>query len=417
MKKRIVIWTASYRPVLGGLQTITESLAEGLKDRGNRVVILTNRVPSSLPKYELINNIPVYRYRFYHPMGSVSSIKQLLISVYGFFIYPFRLVQLCLLLRSIKPHIINIHFPGQQLWYSHLLFRMFRHIEWITSLHGDEILQFFESRDGIIEPSLKSNPGLSERIRMHLLISWIIRSGRITACSSYLMKMVKIIVRNKLFNGFVIYNGIDFGRFEKKSAAKPRAKYFFAYGRLVYAKGFDILIPAFSKLLNEKRGHYELIIGGTGEELASLKQMARDLGMVDKVLFPGSLSPREIVSYLEYAALTIIPSRREPFGISLLEAIAGRAKIVATNVGGMPEIANYGDVLLCEPNEISLFEAMAEAIGRTYIPDQKRMMQLDTIFSRENMIYKYEQALCPDPISQIKMSKEVAPGFQERIRS
>ena len=319
------------------------------------------------------------------------------------------------MVRSLKPDIINIHFPGQQLWYSHFLFRLFRHIEWITSLHGDEVLQFFESKNGVIEPALKTNPGLSERIRMKLLRSWIVRSGYITTCSRYLMRMVKIIIENKPFNGSVIYNGIDFSRFEMKSGSGPKAKYLFAYGRLVNAKGFDMLITAFSKLLNEKSGDYELIIGGKGEELANLKQKARDLGLKEMVSFPGSLSPREIVSYLDHAALTIIPSRREPFGISLLEAMAGKSKIVATNVGGLPEIAEFGDVLLCEPHENSLFEAMVHAMERPAIPTLYKKVQLDSMFSRENMICKYEQVLFHSQISQIKRSKEGLPSLQENI--
>ena len=111
LRKNILIWSASYPPVLGGLQTITGSLAEGLKTQGNNITILTNRVPSKLPKFQVINGIPVYRSRFYHPILPISSFKSLLISIYGFCIYPIRLIQLFFLIRRLKPDIINIHFP------------------------------------------------------------------------------------------------------------------------------------------------------------------------------------------------------------------------------------------------------------------------------------------------------------------
>ena len=393
MKKNILIWSASYVPVLGGLQTITESLAEGLKSRGNNITVLTNRIPSKLPKFELINDIPVYRYRFFHAIAPISSFRSLVISIYGFCIFPFRLIQLFFLFRSLKPDIINIHFPSQQIWWVRFLQKLFPSVECIISLHGNEILQFFEANDGIVQPRLKRNLAIAEKIKIHFLKSCLLNSRAVTACSLYLMNMAKIIMNDKKFKGYVVYNGVDFTRFETKSRKSVEEKYLFAFGRLIYAKGFDMLIRCFKRLLDQKEENYKLIIGGTGEELTNLKKLAVDLAVDDKIFFPGRLSPEDIVSYLQHSALTIIPSRNESFGISLLEAIAGKSNIVATNIGGLPEIAKYGNVLLCQPDEDSLFKAIAEAVRKPFFPDPKNAVELNKIFTRDYMIDQFARIM------------------------
>ena len=389
MRKNILIWSASYPPVLGGLQTITGSLAEGLKTQGNNITILTNRIPSKLLKFEVINGIPVYRFRFYHPILPISSFKSLLIWLYGFCIYPIRIIQLFFFIRRLKPDIINIHFPSVQIWWVGIIRKAFRNIEWITSLHGDDILHFFEARDGITQPWVRKNLSMAEKIRKHFLRSCLFNSMTVTACSHYLMNLTRILMRDKKFKEYVVYNGIDLSRFEPNHKKLYEQKYVFAYGRLTYAKGFDMLIRCFKRLVDEKGENYKLILGGTGEELTRLQKLANDLGMRGKVIFRGRLSLPDIDSYLQHSALTVIPSRREPFGISLLEAIGAKANVVATNVGGMPEIPRNGEVLLCEPDEDSLFKAIEKRIDNPVFRDFQNSPGLNKIFSRENMLDEF----------------------------
>ena len=416
MKKNILIWSASYPPVLGGLQTITGSLAEGLRAQGNNITILTNRVPSKLSKFEFINGTPVYRFRFYHPILPISSFKSLLISVYGFCIYPIQIIQLFFFIRRLNPDIINIHFPSVQIWWVGTLRKAFRNIKWITSLHGDDILQFFEARDGITQPWVRKDLSKAEKIRIHFLRSCLFNSMTVTACSHYLMNLTKILMEDKKFNELVVYNGIDFSRFETNRKKLYEQKYVFAYGRLTYAKGFDMLIRCFKRLVDEKGENYKLILGGTGEELTRLKKLTNDLGVRGKVIFRGRLSLPDIDSYLEHSALTVIPSRREPFGISLLEALGAKANIVATNVGGMPEIPRNGEVLLCQPDEDSLFKAIEKRLDNPLSRDRQNSQELNKIFSRENMIdqftaimeYSTEATLIGDSVETKVFEKSIA---------
>jgi glycosyltransferase involved in cell wall biosynthesis len=417
LKKNILIWSASYQPVLGGLQTATGTLAEGLSSAGNNIVVLTNRVPFKLPKFELINGVPVYRFRFFHPILPIYSFKSLLIALYGFCIFPFRLLQVFFLIRSLKPDIINIHFPSQQIWWMVIFQKVFRNIEWIMSLHGDDILQFFESRDGIVQPRIKKNLSIAEKIKMHFLKSCLFNSTNVTTCSHYLMNLTLIMMRDKPFKGRVVYNGIDFGRFETNREKLSEQKYLFAFGRLTYAKGFDMLIKCFKRLLDQKKDHYKLIIGGTGEELTKLIKLAKDFVLEDKIMFPGRLSLEDIDSYLQHSALTVIPSRREPFGISLLEAIGARANVVATNIGGMPEIAVYGEVLLCQPDEDSLFKAIQERLDKPVFPGSKNTPGLDRIFTKENMIDQFTRIMNHSNETTVMGDSVKAHLFQESIQA
>jgi glycosyltransferase involved in cell wall biosynthesis len=99
--------------------------------------------------------------------------------------------------------------------------------------------------------------------------------------------------------------------------------------------------------------------------------MARELDVADHVDFQGWTEPNELVDLYQKSRVALIPSRKEPFGIVALEAIAGGCPVVASNVGGLSEAV--GDCgLLVDPDTP---EALAEAIETALQPETRRRLQ------------------------------------------
>lgn len=113
---------------------------------------------------------------------------------------------------------------------------------------------------------------------------------------------------------------------------KPkRENLFVSIGRLVPTKGFDTLIMAFARMKNNS--NFKLVIVGEGEEMQSLRHLAKDEGVFDRVQFAGTLTKLEIKEWLLKSKLLISCSHFETFGVSIVEALATGTPVLVTNVG------------------------------------------------------------------------------------
>jgi len=124
-------------------------------------------------------------------------------------------------------------------------------------------------------------------------------------------------------------------------------------------KGQDILLDAWAKVL-QTMPDARLWLVGDGSWRAELEEKAAHLNILHAVLFLGFRPPEAVADYMNAADLFVLPSRFEPYGLVLLEAMYHRLPLVAAEVGGVPEVvAPEGDVWLC-PAENP--DAMASAI-------------------------------------------------------
>jgi glycosyltransferase involved in cell wall biosynthesis len=80
---------------------------------------------------------------------------------------------------------------------------------------------------------------------------------------------------------------------------------------------------------------------GDGSERATCEQRARDLGITDQCVFVGEQP--NIVEYLSAADVLLLPSEQESFGLAALEAMACEVPVVASRVGGVPEVVTDGE--------------------------------------------------------------------------
>jgi glycosyltransferase involved in cell wall biosynthesis len=110
-------------------------------------------------------------------------------------------------------------------------------------------------------------------------------------------------------------------------------------GRLSQEKGHADLIEALG--IAAKQGHHvTTVLAGDGPERARLEQMVRDLGLEERVHFPGYISQPERI--LEETDLMVLPSHTEGLPNAALEALAMEVPVLATAVGGTPEVITDG---------------------------------------------------------------------------
>ena len=113
-----------------------------------------------------------------------------------------------------------------------------------------------------------------------------------------------------------------------------------------------------------------MVVAGDGFERPELVQLAQTLGIADDVTFLGWVANTELPPYYRAAAVSVIPSLEEGFGIPAAEAMGCETPVVASDAGGLPEVVEHGVTGLIVPRGDS--SALAEAIGSLLADPERR---------------------------------------------
>ncbi len=187
-----------------------------------------------------------------------------------------------------------------------------------------------------------------------------------------------------------IWNGLDLSRFHFSGPALSGPV--LAVGRLSKEKGADVLLRA-ADLLRKRRPDFRLELAGDGPARNELEALSRELRLGDHVKFLGEVS--NVEDLLHRARLYVLPSLTEGISVGLLEAMACGLPVVATAVGGTPEVVEEGSTGYLVP--VSDPFSLANAIERALADDLngKKMGQMGrervmTFFDVRTMLSKYE---------------------------
>ena len=153
-------------------------------------------------------------------------------------------------------------------------------------------------------------------------------------------------------DSIVIYNGIDCDLFNsntKPSLIKTKKYTVICPGRITYEKGQDVLISALPYITNVEK-NIEVIFGESYKE--NLINMATKLNMCEYIAFSPFKKYENIPSFYKSADVIVVPSRFESFGIVIIENLSLGNIIVASNIGGIPELIEHGsNGFLVPPND------------------------------------------------------------------
>lgn len=164
-----------------------------------------------------------------------------------------------------------------------------------------------------------------------------------------------------------------------------------AFGRMTKEKGFEYLIAAFRKVLDVVPKSF-LIIWGEGYLKEDLEKIVSDNGLEGRVIFPGYTA--NVNHFLRRIDVLVIPSLTEGLPIILLEAMKNKVPIIATDVGAIPEVLDYGrcgvliparDVSALARGIISAYKTMNDDEVRT----ARAYERVSTHYSRGLMTKRY----------------------------
>ncbi len=149
----------------------------------------------------------------------------------------------------------------------------------------------------------------------------------------------------------VIPNGLrpdDFGSHHPG----PEASDFLFVGELRNLKGVDVMLHALADL-NQTQCVSACFVGA-GPDAEAYKDLAQRLGLTDRTIFPGPGPAQEMFAN---GRCLVVPSRAESFPYIVLEAGAMAMPLIATDVGGIPEMADGTDLKLIQPNNINALKS------------------------------------------------------------
>ena len=155
----------------------------------------------------------------------------------------------------------------------------------------------------------------------------------------------------------IIYNGIDLGKCLPKTTYQINKHCTILHiGRFMDVKNHETLIHAFAKLTT-KYDDLKLQMIGEGELQQSMKKLVKQLSLSDKVEFLGMQS--NVYPYLHEADIFCLPSKYEGLPMTLIEAMGTGLPIIASNVGGIPDmLKDNQNALLIQPDEDEIAEAL-----------------------------------------------------------
>ena len=235
--------------------------------------------------------------------------------------------------------------------------------------------------------------------------------GVIAVCQALKDSLVRLGAASEKIR--VLRNGVDLTTFHPGDRARARERLAFrqtvllSVGNLIPLKGHDLAIQA----LPHVEGAY-LVIVGDGPERANLAALAERTGVADRVRFMGRLPHQALPELYQAADLLLLLSSNEGMANVLLEAMACGTPVVATNVGGTPEVVATPAVgeLADSRNIIPIAEAIGRILARR--PDRAAVRAYAEGFSWDEttngQLQLFEQILRARPPRQPRSQTSAA---------
>lgn len=179
----------------------------------------------------------------------------------------------------------------------------------------------------------------------------------------------------------IISNGVDTKKFYPAAKAVTQP-IILSTSRFGARKGVKFLIQALADI-----PHAQLWLAGSGIEEPKLKSLAQKLRLSSRIKFLGLVPRRRLPSLYRQAKIFVLPSLSESRSNALLEALASGLPVVATNIGGNPELVNNNNGLLVNPSDS---HNTAIAI-RTTLTKKWRLPRISAKYSWENCARQYRK--------------------------
>ena len=383
-------------PIAGsGSGTYTRNIAVHLMKKGHQTCVI---MPENMAKYSTIPGAGMYPVFFTydetikdalpfnfpcfttHPRSTMTffDLDDAQLEAY---LSAFEKV-IAKVIDEFKPDVIH----GQHIWLLSWLAGK-TGIPCVVTAHGTDLMGFQKS----------------SRFRQYATEA-ALGAKRIITISNDNDELVKELFPASADRAVFMRNGYDPERFYPERLTKPQLESKFNIqlqkklvmfaGKLTYFKGIDVLLEAARLYEGERPGEIVTVIAGDGELARQLKKQTKDF-MLKNVYFMGSLDISQLRGLYSTADVCVVPSRREPFGLVAVEALACGSVVIATNQGGLPDIINDDVGALVEVDDaFGLSEAIIQEL---YRPDREERKKAAAKYAFE----KYAQDSLMDALIDI----------------
>jgi glycogen(starch) synthase len=316
---KVLYWTELFCPHVGGVEVLSKQFLHALQGRGYEFVVVASHSGINLPDETDLDGIRVYRYHFQRALAhrNIQEVGDIAGKV-------------SLLKQTFRPDLIHVNSSQPSIFFHKITSAWFP-APTLFTVHEPPIRA--SSRDTLLGQILHSS-------------QWV------TGVSEAMLLLARQLAPEIATRSSVIYNGLEMPSLQPAplSFDAPRL---LCIGRIITEKGFDLAIDALSHILHRKPTA-RLVIAGDGPVRSSLEQRAVELGLTDAVEFVGWKPPEAIPELINTATVVLVPSRWcEPFGLVALQAAQMARPVVATRVGGLPEVVVHRETGLLAERENS----------------------------------------------------------------
>lgn len=305
---RVLYWTESFWPRIGGSEVAAGVLLDHLRRRGHAFEVVTRQWSSDQPAIDEWRAMPVHRVPFDDSTLARRDPHELL-----------RLRQrIVAIKRRFRPDLVHIGLTGPSL-FLHQFTAAQLPAPTLVTLHVAPTETEYGTNQPVHETLWKAN--------------WV------APVSLALAQQIKRRVPELADRCSVIYNALPDPAIEL-SPAPLEPPTLLCVGRVTQQKGFDTVVSAMP-LVRQTFPGARLVIAGDGDASDSLRELARRLGVEDCVHMLGWTPPEDVPALIDSATLVLVPSRWEPFGLVALQAAQRGRVCLAARVDGLPEVVQH----------------------------------------------------------------------------
>lgn len=332
-------------PTFGGSGVVATELGIALAELGHEVHFIASRLPARLRSHALadvsFHEVNTYSYALFQHAPYTLTLAAKMAEVAEAFELDLLHVHYAI------PHAVSAHLARDMLG---------GRIKVVTTLHGTDITLVGS------DPSLKSITrfAIDQSDVVTTVSQWLAAETRREFAPSVPLHVVPNFIDSEEFRP-------DLGRdWAGKHYCCPGHPHLIHVSNFRPVKRAPDAVRVIARVLKERDAH--LLMVGDGPDLPEAMQVARELKVTERVTFMGN---REDVAYLlAVSEVMLLPSASESFGLSALEAMACGCAVVASDIGGLPELVRDGqDGFLCPLGDTELMaRRVLELLG-----DQSRL--------------------------------------------
>ena len=355
---RVLFWSLTFWPDIGGIEVLAAKLLPALRERGHEFMVVTPQTQVASPDDVQYQGIPIKRFSFQNtvtPIGidHIVAIRQKVVE----------------LKRAFAPDLVHINGVGPTDFFHQTTTHAHR-APLLVTLHGE----WHAQADAIVGRTLRE-------------ADWV------AGCSAAVLSRGRRLAPEIAPRSSVIYNGLEVPAVapEPLPFDPPRI---LCLGRLSPEKGMDLALDAFVSILS-RFSSARLIIAGDGTARSELQHQAAAHGIGHAVDLVGWVAPDKVPSLINASTIVLMPSRKDSMPLVALEASLMARPIVAARVGGLPEVvAHEGTGLLVESeNSQALARAVISLLSRPDVAKcmgEKARVRAETLFGWERHVDAYD---------------------------